>query len=111
MSCGIIDEDEIKHGTRRAGIYYGIINFLIRLSAVINFTIIGLVFSGTEWSTYTPNPGADVIAGLQFLIGIFPCIVLLIGVIGLYFYPIKGEQLKENRIKLTKLHEEKLKNL
>lgn len=107
----IIDEDEIKHGTRRAGIYYGIINFLIRLSAVINFSIIGLVFSGTEWSTYTPNPGADVIAGLQFLIGIFPCIVLLIGAIGLYFYPIKGKQLAENRIKLTKLHEEKLKNL
>jgi GPH family glycoside/pentoside/hexuronide:cation symporter len=103
----IIDEDEIKHGTRRAGIYYGIINFLIRLSAVINFAVIGLVFSGTEWSTYTPNPGADVITGLKFLVGIFPFIVLLIGVLGLYFYPIKGKRLAENRDKLTKLHEEK----
>lgn len=107
----IIDEDEIEHGTRRAGSYYGIINFLIRLSAVINFTIIGLIFSGAEWSTYTPNPGVDAILGIQFLIGIFPLIVLLIGFIGLYFYPIKGARLEENRKKLTTLHEEKQKKV
>ncbi|MFX1590468.1 MAG: MFS transporter, partial [Promethearchaeota archaeon] len=29
----IIDEDEITHGTRRSGIYYAVLNFLIRISA------------------------------------------------------------------------------
>jgi len=107
----IIDEDEITHGTRRSGIYYAILNFFIKLSAIVNFFIIGIVFSTTDWYTYTPNPGVNTILGLQILMGIYPAIVLGLSLIGMYFYPIKGERLKENRKKLTLLHEEKLKKL
>jgi len=104
----IIDEDEIIHGTRRSGIHYAVINFLIRLSSIINFFIIGIVFSTTDWYTYTANPGIDTIFGLQILMGIYPAIVLIASLIGLYFYPIKGEKLKMNRKKLAELHEEKI---
>ncbi len=107
----IIDEDENKHGTRRAGSYYGIINLVIRLSVIINFVIIGLLFSSSNWQTYTPNPGYDIIVALRFLIGWFPLIILAIGFVGLYFYPIHGKRLEENREKLTKLHAEKLEKL
>jgi GPH family glycoside/pentoside/hexuronide:cation symporter len=103
----IIDEDEITHGTRRSGIYYAVINFLIRISAIINFTIIGLVFSSADWQTYEPNPGVDTILALRILMGVYPVIVLVIAFIGLYFYPIKGERLLENRKKLTELHQQK----
>ncbi len=104
----IIDEDEIKYKTRRSGAYYGIVSFIIRLSGVINFLVIGLVFQGTDWAqNYTPNPGVNVESGLRFLVGWFPVIVLIISFIGLYFYPIKGDRLEEIRIKLDKLHEEK----
>jgi GPH family glycoside/pentoside/hexuronide:cation symporter len=104
----IIDEDEIQYGTRRAGAYYGVVSFIIRLSGVINFLIIGIIFSGTEWETYNPNPGVDVIFGIKFLIGIFPAIVLGIGLIGLLIYPIKGRRLEEDRRKLDELHQKKL---
>jgi len=103
----IIDEDEITHGTRRSGIYYAVNNLLIKGSAIINFVIIGLVFSSVDWQTYEPNPGVDTIFALRFLMGIYPLIVLIISLIGLYFYPIHGERLMENRRKLTGLHEEK----
>jgi GPH family glycoside/pentoside/hexuronide:cation symporter len=103
----IIDEDEIKHGVRRGGGYYGMINFVIRLSGILNFLMIGIVFSGSEWSTYTPNPSVDTLAGIQFLLSWFPFIVLIISFIGLWFYPIKGERLKENRKRLTELHAKK----
>ena len=43
----IIDEDEITYGVRRSGIYYAVLNFLIRLSMILNFVIIGIV----EYST------------------------------------------------------------
>ncbi|MFO8018049.1 MAG: MFS transporter [Promethearchaeia archaeon] len=106
----IIDEDEIKHKTRRSGAYYGIISFIIRMSGVINFLVIGLVFQGTEWaSNYSPNPGVNVLAGLQVLVGWFPIIVLIIAFIGLYFYPIKGERLDTIRKKVDLLHLEKQK--
>ena len=104
----IIDEDEIVHGTRRSGIHYAVLNFLIRLSTIINFFIIGIVFTTTDWYTYTPNPGVDTILGLKILMGVYPAIVLLISLVGLYFYPIKGQRLAENRRKLTDLHEQKI---
>ncbi len=107
----IIDEDEIRQGTRRSGIYYAVLNFFIRLSAVINFILIGIVFSTTNWQDYNPNPGVDTILGLQILMGVFPAIVLVISWIGLYFYPIKGEKLAENRRNLEELHKQKQEKL
>jgi len=107
----IIDEDEIKLGTRRSGIYYAVLNFLIKFSAILNFIIIGIVFSSTDWQTYTPNPGVDTIFALRFLMGIFPLMLLIVSFIGLYFYPIHGERLMENRRKLTELHEQKRSSL
>ncbi len=103
----IIDEDEITYGVRRSGIYYAVLNFFIRLSMILNFVIIGLVFTSTDWMNYTPNPGVDVILGLRILMGIYPATVLAISLIGMYLYPIKGERLKENRRKLTELHDNK----
>lgn len=105
----IIDEDEITHGTRRSGIYYAILNFFIRISSIINFFLIGIVFSTTDWYNYEPNPGINTILGLQILMGIYPAIVLIISFIGMYYYPIKGEKLVENRRMLTELHNKKLK--
>ncbi len=107
----IIDEDEIRQGTRRSGIYYAVLNFFIRLSAVINFILIGIVFSTTNWQDYNPNPGVDTILGLKILMGVFPAIVLVISWIGLYFYPIKGEKLAENRRNLEELHKQKQEKL
>ncbi|MHA1193584.1 MAG: MFS transporter [Promethearchaeota archaeon] len=107
----IIDEDEVMQGTRRSGIYYAVLNFFIRLSAIINFILIGIVFSTTDWQNYVPNPGVDTIMGLRILMGVFPAIVLGLSLIGMYFYPIKGDKLKETRMKLTELHEEKQKSL
>jgi GPH family glycoside/pentoside/hexuronide:cation symporter len=107
----IIDEDEITHGTRRSGIYYAIFNFFIRLSSIINFFLIGIVFSTNDWYNYTPNPGINTILGLQILMGVYPAIMLIISWIGLYYYPIKGERLADNRRKLTELHKEKLKTM
>jgi len=104
----IIDEDEVKIGTRRAGAYYGVISFFIRLSGIINFLVIGIIFSGTEWSSYTPNPGVDVIAGIKLLLGVYPVIVLVIGFIGLWLYPIKGKYLDEMQVKLAELHAQKV---
>ena len=103
----IIDEDEIKYGVRRSGIYYAVLNFFIRLSMILNFIIIGLVFTSTDWMNYTPNPGVDVIMGLRILMGIYPAIVLVFSLIAMYFYPIKGERLRNNRKKLTELHNKK----
>ncbi|MHA1698241.1 MAG: MFS transporter [Promethearchaeota archaeon] len=105
----IIEEDERIAGIRRAGSLFGVLILMIRLSGVINYLIIGLVFSGSDWQTYTPNPGVNVLLGLKFLLAIYPAIVLGICFIGLYFYPIKGKHLEDIRKKFDTLHAEKQK--
>ena len=72
--------------------------------------IVGIVFTGTGWGEYTPKPGADVILGLRFLLGVWPVVVILIAIFFLYKWPIHGERLKENEKLLEKLHAEKRTN-
>ncbi len=107
----IVDEDEIKQGTRRSGIYYAVLNFLIRFMYILNFIVIGIAFSAADWMNYQPNPGVDAILALRILMGVYPAIVLGISLIGMYFYPIRGERLAENRRKLIEMHEKKLSGL
>jgi Na+/melibiose symporter-like transporter len=45
--------------------------------------------------------------GIKALIGIYPAIVLFIGLIALYFFPIRGKRLSETRLKLEALHQQK----
>jgi Na+/melibiose symporter-like transporter len=103
----IIDEDEVNLGIRRSGAYYGVITFIIRLSTVLNFVIVGLMFTQAKWSVYTPNPGVEPVMALRFLIGFYPAIVLGIGLVSLWKYPIHGKRLKEIREKLDELHAKK----
>jgi len=103
----IIDDDELNHGTRREGGFYGIWAFVMRFSGVIVILLIGIVFTDTGWGEFTPKPGAEVIWGLRILLGLIPAVVLGIGILALWFYPIHGEKLEENLEKLANLHSEK----
>ncbi|MBN2152515.1 MAG: MFS transporter [Candidatus Lokiarchaeota archaeon] len=106
----IIDEDEVNLGTRRSGSYYGVITFIIRLSTVLNFVIVGLLFTQAEWEKFTPNPGVEPVMALRFLIGVYPAIVLGVGLVSLWKYPIHGKRLQEIREKLDELHSKKRSN-
>ncbi len=103
----IIDDDELNHGIRREGSFYGIWAFVMRFSGVIVILLIGIVFTDTGWGTFTPKPGAEVIWGLRLLIGLLPAVILVIGALALWFYPIHGEKLEENLTKRADLHLEK----
>jgi len=105
----VIDEDEIKHGVRREGAFFGITNFFMRLAGVFSILTISLIFYDTGWAQYTPNPGINVIFGLQILVFVFPSIAILIIVVCLYFFPFTKKHVEENKEKLEKIHYKKLK--
>ncbi len=107
----IIDEDETKTGVRREGSYYGINAFIHRISIIIRISVIALVFTGTGWTEYTPNPGIEVIFGLKALMVLFPIVVLLIAVLCLHHYPLFGQKLLQMRANLDQIHAEKVKHL
>ncbi|MFX0034698.1 MAG: MFS transporter [Candidatus Hermodarchaeota archaeon] len=101
----IVDEDEVNTGTRREGAYYGVNMFLMHLSTVVVFLVIGPVFLISNW--YEFNPADVPISSLRILISIFPIIALLIGIFVIYKYPLDGERLKFVKHQRELLHQEK----
>lgn len=103
----VIDEDEVKTGIRREGMFFGITNFFMRLSMVLSILTVGIVFTQTGWADYTANPGVDVIFGLRILFVVFPGIALGVILICLYFYPFSKSRVEELKQQIIELHKQK----
>ena len=103
----VIDEDELKTGVRREGMFFGIANFFMRLSMVLSIVTISIVFTETGWEEYIPNI-PDVAVGLRFLFVVVPAIAIGISLIALYFYPFTKNKVLEMKEKLAELHEKKM---
>jgi Na+/melibiose symporter-like transporter len=105
----VMDEDEIVHGQRREGLILGTNAFFNKIAesiAPILGTTILLIF-GFKQGELTQSPGA--ILGIKVLFLIVPAIVNFIALLGIIFFPIYGENLKNLQIKLHVLHSAKEK--
>ena len=104
----IIDEDELNTGVRREAGFFGIEGFVVKLSTVVIFVTIALVFNSVGWAIYDPvGTTEETILGLRSLMVIFPVIFLLIGLISIRYYPYTKEKYEELTEKVKKLHESK----
>ena len=109
----IIDEDEIRTGVRREGAYYGVNAFIMRLSIILVFVSIAIVFSGFGWEQYfgeavDPQKLADFRFGLRLLFSIFPAIASLLSIISINYFGLYGEKLQSVKEKLKELHQTKI---
>ena len=98
----VIDQDSLKFGVKRSASYYGINALIHRISTILSITTIALVFSGTGWAGYDPNPGVNVIIGLKLLMFLFPAIALIVAIIFWKSYELHGETLMKLREELAK---------
>ena len=104
----VIDEDELNTGVRREAAYCGMNALFMRLSTILIFLAISLVFTNTGWAVYAPEKVTpEVIFGLKLLMVIFPVIALGIAIFGFYMYPLDGERLVEVKEAQQRLHAEK----
>jgi GPH family glycoside/pentoside/hexuronide:cation symporter len=101
----VIDEDELKSGTRHEGTFFGVTDFFMRLSMILSIVTIGFVFVQIGWEEYTS--AINVKFGLQFLFIVIPGIALGLLLLCLYFYPFTKSKVEEIKSQLIKLHEEK----
>jgi GPH family glycoside/pentoside/hexuronide:cation symporter len=101
----IVDEDEVKTGTRREGGYYGVNIFFQRFATVFVFLIIGPVFLIADWGEFDPIDIPDF--ELRSLMFIYPAIALIIAIIAIYFYTLDGEILRQVKEQREILHQEK----
>ena len=106
-----VDEDELKHGIRREGMFLGI-NALITKPASSLGPILATFILGTfGYIQGSPTQPASALLGIDILFLLVPAIVTAISLIFIHFYPHHGEKLEKMREELNKLHQEKLNRL
>lgn len=105
MIADISDEDEIKTGKRREGMYFGANALIIRLGISLNSLIMGFVLSSSGYDANLPAEMQPLtaVSGFRILCSVVPIIATIGGLLILKYYPLEGDYL--NRIK------EKIKNM
>jgi Na+/melibiose symporter-like transporter len=53
------------------------------------------------------SQSSEALYGIKFLFFVIPAIMMVLALLSVYFYPLKGEYLKEVREKLNIMHEKK----
>lgn len=113
MMSTIIDSDELKTGIRREAAYYGVNALIIRLSTIGVYLSIYFVFRNIGWEViYDPSVITGVTElGIRTLIFIIPAIVLGLGLLSLFRFPVTKEKYDEMQIDLDKMHDDKIEKV
>jgi GPH family glycoside/pentoside/hexuronide:cation symporter len=98
----VVDEDEVKVGQQRAGMYFGMSSFIITLSGMLVSGVFGILLPRFGYDTLLNVQPASVDLGFRIFLTIPPIVGFLLAILALYFYPLHGERLKEVRRALHK---------
>ena len=105
MLPDVIELDELNTGKRREGIFYAFMVLLQKLGLALGLFLVGLALESTGFISSTPGqplpaqPGSAMLA-IRVAIGPLPTLILLIGLLLAYFYPISREVHTEILLKL-----------
>lgn len=105
MVPDVVELDELNTGQRREGIFYGFMVLLQKVGLALALWIVGIAL---EFAGFIERPpGGDIpvqpesaLFAIRIAIGPLPTIVLILGLILAYFYPITETIHSEIRLKL-----------
>ena len=113
LLADVIDEDELKTGRRREGMYFGVNALVTKPANSVGNMILAGVQVATGYIAGAAIQGPLAIWGIQLVVGIISALIMLIGVVAFYFHPI-GKDIDEYndfKKKVENLHIEKKKKL
>ena len=97
MVADLCDEDCLKTGTRREGMYYGINALIMRSSVAISAGIIAFVQVHTHYMAKLTDPSLQphtAVVGFRLLMSFIPAALMMIGLVFVLMYPLYGERLR-----------------
>ncbi|MCP5101174.1 MAG: MFS transporter [Chloroflexi bacterium] len=102
----VVEEDELRTGKRREGIYAGYLVFLRKLASAVAVFIVGQVLSASGYISstgggfYIEQPEAALNA-MRFFVSTFPAVMLLLAVLVAWRYPLDRERFNEIKEQLA----------
>jgi GPH family glycoside/pentoside/hexuronide:cation symporter len=104
-----IDEDEVLHGSRREGMFIGVMALLTKPASSLGpiiATFVLTTFGYVQGGALAVQPETAFL-GIKIMWLLIPAIVAAISLIFIYYYPLHGDKLKDMQEELEKIHEEK----
>jgi GPH family glycoside/pentoside/hexuronide:cation symporter len=102
----VIEEDELKTGKRREGIYFGYLVFFRKLASALAIYVVGQVLSATGFissttgSVYIEQP-ESALRALRFFVGTLPAVMLVLSSMVAWRYPLDRQRYDEIRRQLA----------
>jgi len=98
----VIDEDQLKTGTRREGMYFGVHGFVIRLGIALQGVVMSAVL---EWGGYIPDvvQSPQAVLAIRMLMTIVPWVALALSFIAITLYPLHGRRLARVKEEIARL--------
>jgi len=113
----IADEDELRTGRRREGAFFGVNALVTKPAQSLAIFLTAWILENSGFITREQNMGqifldqpGTALFGIRAIVGLIPGLALLIGIIMLIFYPLKGAYLEEVQAKIQTLHRQKEEN-
>ena len=111
LIANIIDEDEMKTGRRREGMYFGGNALITKPAISVAALIAGLfntyLFFNPGFNVHSPKyiQAGTALLGIRLITGLVPALFLVLGLIFLIFYPLNKKRVEKMKLDLAKLHE------
>lgn len=93
----VVDEDEVKTGHQRAGMYFGMSGFIITLSGMLVSSVFGLMMPAFGYDTLLEVQPASVDLGFRIFLTVPTTIGFLLAIALLWMFPLHGRRLEEIR--------------
>ncbi len=106
-----IDEDELKNGSRREGMFLGVNALIHKPAQSIGPIIATLILNSFGFIQGSDTQPSSAIPGILILMFLIPAIVSLIGLVFMYYYTYNKEKVEEMNVRLGVLHQEKKNRL
>jgi GPH family glycoside/pentoside/hexuronide:cation symporter len=97
----VIDEDEVKTGHQRAGMYFGMSGFLITLSGLLVSSVFGVMMPAFGYDTLLDVQPSSVDLGFRLFLTLPTSVGFLLAIALLWLYPLHGKRLGEIKSALT----------
>lgn len=101
----VVDEDEVKTGHQRAGMYFGMSGFLITLSGLLVSSVFGLLMPAFGYDTLLDVQPASVDLGFRIFLTVPTTIGFLLAIFLLWLYPLHGKYLSDIKETLNRKRE------
>ncbi len=106
-----IDEDEVKHGTRRDGMFQGLQALFNKPAVSIGPIVATLVLIYFGYMQGSEVQTESALFGITLLFLVYPIIMTFFSLIFIFFYPLYGDKLNEMQERLEDIHKKKVEQI